>query len=136
MGIVTIVFGVLLLALGVTGYEWKTLSADPDVIGWAIYPLIFGVLMVITGFVARSKNAKVRDILVYVNAGIGVLGLLLSALMALNGYGSARSEGVDVDNILLYFRLSMSLILLIYTNVSVRAVLNLRAVRKAAAEQD
>ncbi|MDR3724244.1 MAG: hypothetical protein P4K83_07120 [Terracidiphilus sp.] len=136
MAIVTIVFGVLLLALGVTGFEWKTLAADPDVVGWIIYPLIFGVAMIVSGFVARSKNVKLRDILVYVNAGIGIVGLLLSALMALNGYGSARSEGMDVDNVLLYFRLSMSLILLIYTNVSVRAVLNLRAVRKAAAEQD
>lgn len=134
MAIVTMVVGVLLLLVGASGYECKALVVDPAVKDATIYPFIFGVLFLIFGFVGRLKSEKIRSVSLYANSALGVIGLLLSALLALNGYGSARSEGVDVDSVLLYYRLSMTVILLVYLNLCIRAILNVRAARKAAEE--
>ncbi|WP_420236080.1 hypothetical protein ACOBR2_10550 [Telmatobacter bradus] len=131
MSVLTCIFGVLLVALGVGGLEWKE-----TVHSAAIYPIVFGLLMIVSGILTKSKNEKRHETFLYVSSGVAVLGLLLSALMALNGYGSARSEGVDVDVDLLRYRLVMAATLFVYLNLSVRSILNLRAAKKAAAEQD
>jgi uncharacterized membrane protein HdeD (DUF308 family) len=131
MPVLTCIFGVLLVALGVGGLEWKeTLHSS------AISPIVFGLLMIVSGILTKSKNEKRHETFLYISSGVAVLGLLLSALMALNGYGSARSEGVDVDVDLLRYRLVMAATLFVYLNLSVRSILNLRAAKKAAAEQD
>jgi len=136
MAIISIIFGLLLLGLGASGYELKPLLADPAIKDAAIYPIIVGAALVLFGILARSKSEKLRKIFAHVNASFGVIGFLLSAVLALNGYGSARSEGVDVDNLLLYYRLAMTVILLVYINLCIHSFLNARAARKAAEEQD
>jgi len=131
MAIITAVFGVLLVAVGGYGFGPKANLHD-----FAIYPVVFGVLLLLCGLAGIKRNPKFAPILGYIQGGIAVLGLLLSALMALNGYGSARSEGVDVDTMLLYYRLAMTVVLLFYMNLWLRTFLNERAQRKALAEQD
>jgi hypothetical protein len=122
MAKITIVFAVLLIALGAGGYFWKeSLHAA------ALYPAITGVLLGIFGFVAISPDEKRRKIFMHVNVTIGGLGFLVSVVMALNGYGSARSEGVDVDNVLLCYRLAMAALLLIYIQLCVRSFIAARA---------
>jgi hypothetical protein len=135
MAIISIIFGVVLLVLGASGYEVKPLLEDPAVKDFSLYPILLGVVLVVFGILSRSKSEKMRKIFAHVNATFGLIGLLLSAGMALNGYGSARSEGVDVDNLLLYYRLAMTVILLVYMNLCIRSFLTARAARKAAEEQ-
>lgn len=130
MPIVTVVFGVLLALLGVGGFEWKETTH-----AFALFPVVFGVLLIVTGILTKSKNAKRHEIFLYASSGVAVLGMLLSALMALNGYGSARSEGVDVDMDLLHYRLIMAATLFLYLNIVVRSIMNLRAAKKAAADE-
>lgn len=130
MPIVTIVFGVLLALLGAGGFEWKETAHS-----FAMFPIVFGVLMIVTGILTKSKNARQHEIFLYASAAVALLGMLLSALMALNGYGSARSEGVDVDMDLLHYRLAMAATLFVYLNIGVRSILNLRAAKKAAADE-
>jgi hypothetical protein len=126
----TIVFGILLLGLGVGGYEWKE-----NLHAAALYPVIAALFLLVGGILALGPKEKKRATLLYVNTGLGGLWMLASALMALNGYGSARSEGIDVDNVLLDYRLAMAGILLIYINLCVRAILALRA-RQRELEQN
>jgi hypothetical protein len=122
MAKITIVFAVLLVALGAGGYFWKeSLQAA------AVYPAVTGVLLGIFGFAAISPDEKRRKIFMHVNVTIGALGFLVSVVMALNGYGSARSEGVDVDNVLLCYRLAMAAVLLIYIQLCVRSFIAARA---------
>jgi hypothetical protein len=122
MAKITILFAVLLVLLGAGGYYWKeSLHAA------ALYPDITGILLAIFGVAAISPSEKRRKIFMHVNVTIGLLGFLLSAGMALNGYGSARSAGEDVDMNLLYYRLSMAVVLLVYIQLCIRSFIAARA---------
>jgi uncharacterized membrane protein len=131
MAIVTVVFGLLLLGLG--GYGYK---GPADLQGAALYPVIFGVLLVVFGLLARSKSEKMRMIVSHINASVGLIGMLLAAVVALNTYGTARSNGDDPDMVLIKYLLAMAVVLLVYLNLCIRSFLNARAARKAAAERD
>ena len=128
---ITILFGLILAGLG--GYGLKGPADLHDV---AIYPLVFGVLLILLGVAERVVKGKAQEILSYVNSAAGAIGMLLAALMALNTYGSARSEGNDPDMFQIKYLLAMSGTLLVYLNIAVRSLLNARAARKAAEELD
>lgn len=131
MSLVTIVFGVILAALG--GYGYK---GPADLQSVALYPVVVGLLLVVFGAAARSKSEKVRMIVSHIYATVGLIGMLLAAVVALNAYGSARSAGEDPDMVQIKYLLAMAGTLLVYLNFCIRSFLNARAARKAAEEQD
>jgi hypothetical protein len=131
MAIVTIVFGLILAGLGGYGYKGPANFHES-----AVYPVIFGVLLILFGILARTKSDKLRMIFAHVYASLGVIGMLLSAIVALNIYGTARSNGEDPDMAQIKYLLVMAGVLLVYVNLCIRSFLNARAVRKAAEEQD
>lgn len=124
MAKITIIFALLLFVVSAVGcYGPENLHAA------ALFPAVFGVLLAIFGVLTLALKSKVK-ILTHISSAVGILGLLVSTLLALNGYGSARSEGVDVDKILLEYRLAMSGVLLIYLNFCIHAFMNARAARR------
>lgn len=125
MAKVTIVFGILLIVLGLVGY-FGTGSAHPT----ALIPTWFGLALGVGGFLAISPSEKRRKIFMHINVTIGLVGLIGALAAALQGYGHARSLGVDPDYIALAAKLVMALLLLIYVNLCVRSFIQARRSRK------
>lgn len=125
MAKMTIIFGVLLIVLGLVGY-FGTGSAHPT----ALIPTWFGLALGVGGFLAISPSEKRRKIFMHINVTIGLVGLIGALAAALQGYGHARSLGVDPDYIALAAKLVMALLLLIYVNLCVRSFIQARRSRK------
>jgi uncharacterized membrane protein (UPF0136 family) len=125
MAKVTIVFGVLLIALGLVGY-FGTGSAHPT----ALIPAWFGLALGVGGFLAISPSESRRKLFMHINVTVGLLGLIGSAAEALRGYASARAAGLEPDHIALAAKLTMACLLLIYVNLCVRSFIQARRSRQ------
>ena len=127
MAKVTLVFAVLLAALGL-GFYLGTGSQHPT----ALIPLWFGLALGLFGFLAISPNEKRRKIFMHVNVTIGLLGFLGAAGSAIHEYGSARSSGVDPNWIAIGDQLAMAGLLLIYVLMCIKSFIDARAARNAS----
>ena len=125
MARVTFVFGILLIALGLIGY-WGTGSIHPT----ALIPAWFGLALVAGGLLAISPSEGRRKLFMHINVTVGLLGLIGAVAAALQGYGHARSLGVDPDYIALGAKLTMAALLLIYVNLCVRSFIQARRSRQ------
>ena len=125
MAKVTIVFGVLLIVLGLVGY-FGTGSAHPT----ALIPTWFGLALGLGGFLAISPSEGRRKLFMHINVVVGLVGLIGAIAAALQGYGHARSLGEDPDYIALAAKLTMAGLLLIYVNLCVRSFIQARRSRK------
>jgi peptidoglycan/LPS O-acetylase OafA/YrhL len=125
MAKVTIVFGVLLIALGLVGF-FGTGSIHPT----ALIPTWFGLALIAGGFLSISSSESRRKIFAHINVTVGLLGLLGAAGKALQGYAHARSLGVDPDYKAIGSQLVMAGILLIYVNLCIRSFIQARRLRQ------
>jgi len=89
MAKVTLIFAVLLIALGLAGYI-GTGGVHPT----SLIPSYFGLALGIFGFLAISPNESRRKLYMHVNVSIGLLGLLGGAIEAVRGYVHAVSLGL------------------------------------------
>jgi hypothetical protein len=121
MAKVTLVFAVLLIALGLAGFL-GTGSQHPT----ALIPTWFGVALGIFGFLAISPNEKRRKLFMHVNVTIGLIGFLGAAIKGITGYGHARSLGLEPDRIALASQGAMAALLLIYVLMCVRSFIEAR----------
>jgi hypothetical protein len=122
---VTLVFALLLVALGVAGYYY-TGAIHPT----ALIPMWFGIALGICGFLAISPSERRRKIFMHINAAIGVIGFIGALVTAIQGYGSARTQGIAVDYIALWDKLIMAAILLVYVNLCVQSFFKARRARQ------
>ena len=125
MAKVTYVFGILLIALGLIGY-WGTGSIHST----ALIPTWFGLALVAGGLLAISPSERRRKLFMHINVTVGLVGLIGALAAALQGYGHARSLGVDPDYIALAAKLTMAGLLLIYVNLCVRSFIQARRSRQ------
>lgn len=125
MAKVTIVFAVLLIALGLAGYYY-TGAIHPT----ALIPLWFGVALGIAGALAISPSEKRRKIFMHVAVTIGLLGFLGAVITAIQGYGSARSQGIDPDMVALWDKLIMAILMLNYVVLCVQSFIKARRLRE------
>jgi peptidoglycan/LPS O-acetylase OafA/YrhL len=125
MARVTFVFGILLIALGLIGY-WGTGSIHYT----ALIPTWFGLALIAGGLLAISPSEGRRKLFMHINVTVGLLGLIGAVAAALQGYGYARSLGVDPDYIALGAKLTMAALLLIYVNLCVRSFIQARRSRQ------
>jgi peptidoglycan/LPS O-acetylase OafA/YrhL len=125
MAKVTIVFGILLIVLGLVGF-----FGTGGIHYTALIPAWFGLALVLGGILAISPSERRRKIFMHVNVTIGLVGLIGSVITALQGYGHARSMGVDPDYIALAAKLTMAALLLIYVNLCVRTFIQARRSRQ------
>ena len=124
MAKVSIVFAVLLIALGLGSY-FGTGSQHPT----ALIPTWFGLALGLFGLLAMSPDAGRRKLYMHINVTIGLLGFLGAAGRALTSYGHARSEGIEPDRIALGAQLAMAGLLLIYVLMCVRSFIEARRAR-------
>ena len=125
MAKVTIVFGVLLIVLGLVGF-----FGTGSIHFTALIPTWFGLALTIGGFLAISPSETRRKIFMHVNVTVGLVGMIGAFVEALRGYGHARSLGVDPDYIALAAKVTMGVLLLIYVNLCVRSFIQARRSRQ------
>jgi len=124
MAKISIVFAVLLIALGLAGYL-GTGSIHPT----ALIPAWFGLALGVFGFLAISPSESRRKLFMHINVTIGLLGFLGGASEAIRGYLKAASQGIEPDRIALASKLTMTGLLLIYVILCVRSFIAARRAR-------
>ena len=126
MAKVTLLFAVLLAALGLVSY-FGTGSQHPT----ALIPLWFGLALGLFGFLAISPNEKRRMMFMHVNVTIGLIGFIGAAWRAIQSYGHARSLGIQPDRIALTAQAAMAGLLLLYVLFCVKSFIDARRARQA-----
>ncbi len=121
MAKVTLVFAVLLIALGLAGYL-GTGSAHVT----ALIPTWIGLALGIGGLLAISPSESRRKLFMHINVTVGLLGFLGGAAEAVRGYAHARSLGVDPDLIALGSKLTLAGLMLIYVFLCVKSFIDAR----------
>jgi hypothetical protein len=133
MAKVTLVFAVLLIALGLAGFL-GTGSQHAT----ALIPTWFGLALGVFGFLAISPDEGRRKLFMHINVTIALLGFLgvtaeivrsLVATMNLNAV-MAGSPHASIDGIALVAKLVMACLLLIYVILCVRSFVAARRERK------
>jgi hypothetical protein len=118
---VTLIFAILLIALGLIGY-FGTGAAHST----ALIPAWFGVALGIGGLLAISPRESRSKLFMHINVTIGLVGLLGGAAEAVRGYLHSKSAGVAVDEIALASKLTMTGLLLLYVILCVRSFIRAR----------
>ncbi len=126
MAKVTLVFAVLLVALGLIGYI-GTGSQHAT----ALIPAWFGLALGLGGVLSISPSEARRKLFAHINVTVGLLGFIGGAVETIRGYLSAKAKGLVPDEIALTSKLIMTGLLLVYVILCVRSFIAARAARKA-----
>jgi 4-hydroxybenzoate polyprenyltransferase len=124
MAKVTLVFAVLLAALGVVGYMGSG-SRYPT----AMIPLYFGVALGVFGILAINPNEGRRKLFMHINVTIGLVGFIGGLVEAILGVHKPVVAGA-----LISAEMSKSLLaalMFIYVVLCVRSFINVRRARAA-----
>jgi hypothetical protein len=118
---VTLVFAVLLIALGLVGY-----LGTGSLHSTALIPAWIGVALGFGGLLAISPNESRRRLFMHINVTIGVIGFLGGFVEAVRGYLHAQAVGLAPDRIALTDKLAMSALMLFYVVLCVRSFIAAR----------
>ena len=113
---VTLVFAVLLIALGLVGY-----LGTGSLHSTALIPAWIGVALGFGGLLAISPNESRRRLFMHINVTIGVIGFLGGFVEAVRGYLHAQAVGLAPDRIALTDKLAMAVLMLFYVVLCVRS---------------
>ena len=126
MAKVTLVFAVLLIALGLAGY-----LGTGSTHATALIPVWFGLALGLFGFLAISPNEGRRKLFMHINVTIGLLAFLGAAGSAIGRSMRAHSLGHAPDPIALGAQLTMAGWMLIYVLLCIRSFVATRRARQA-----
>lgn len=121
MAKVTLVFAVLLVALGLVGY-FGTGGEHPT----ALIPTWVGLALGVFGLLAISPNERQRKLFMHVNVTIGLVGFLGTIFEILRSFNSSQ----DTDGAALVAKTAMAWLLLIYVLLCVRSFVAARRLGK------
>ena len=124
MAKVTLVFAVLLAALGLGSYL-ATGSQHPT----ALIPLWFGLALGLFGWMAISPDEKRRKLFMHINVTIGLIGFIGAAWRAVQSTLHAHAQGTEPDNIAVGAQIAMAALLLIYVVMCVKSFIDVRRSR-------
>jgi hypothetical protein len=117
----TLVFAVLLVALGLAGYL-GTGSLHPT----ALIPAWIGLPLGLGGFLAISPNEGRRKLFMHINVTIALFGFIGSAVELIRTYVHANAIGVAPDPIALASKIILTGLLLLYVILCVRSFIAAR----------
>jgi hypothetical protein len=117
MAKVTLVFAVLLIALGMAGYL-GTGSAHST----ALIPAWIGLALGFGGLLAISPNEGRRKLFMHINVTIGLLGFLGTVVEIVRSFVAAISP----DPIALAAKITLAVLLLVYVLLCVRSFIAAR----------
>jgi uncharacterized membrane protein len=113
---ITLVFAVLLVVLGLTGYM-GTGSAHPT----AMIPAGIGLALGVGGYLAISPKESRRKLFMHTNVTVALLGFLGTIFELVRSYVHASSVGVPPDQAALAAKIMLASLLLIYIILCVRS---------------
>jgi uncharacterized membrane protein len=113
---ITLVFAVLLVVLGLTGYM-GTGSAHPT----AMIPAGIGLALSVGGYLAISPKESRRKLFMHTNVTVALLGFLGTIFELVRSYVHASSVGVPPDQAALAAKIMLASLLLIYIILCVRS---------------
>jgi hypothetical protein len=125
MGPITIVFGVLLILLGLGGFLW-TGASHPT----ALIPAGFGMVLVLLGALALKES--LRKHAMHAAAAVGLLGFLGGAIMGLPKI-PALLDGTAERPAAVVAQLLLALICAVFVGLCVRSFVVARLMRSKAA---
>ena len=125
MAKVTLVFAVLLVALGLAGYV-GTGSQHPT----ALIPTWFGLALGLFGFLAISPSEGRRKLFMHISVTIGLIGFLGAASQAGREFAHASLTGGAPNPVAVGAQTAMAGLLLIYVVLCVRSFIAARRARK------
>ena len=125
MAKITLLFAVLLVALGLAGY-----LGTGSIHNTALIPTWFGLALGLFGFLAITPSESRRKIFMHINVTIGLLGFLGGAAAAVQGYLKDTAQGIAPYGIAFASKVTMAGLLLIYTILCVRSFIAARRARK------
>lgn len=125
MARLTILFGIILILLGVLSYM-ETGSQYPT----SLIPVIFGLILAGCGYVARTTDLKRRALAMHIAVTVGLLGFLATAKSIVDyirmKQGMQFKLPVAVDE-----KAAMSMLLLVFVILCVRNFMQTRRARLA-----
>ena len=121
MAKLTLVFAVLLVALGLAGYL-GTGSLHPT----ALIPAWIGLTLGLFGFLAISPNESRRKLFMHISVTVALLGFIGSAVELIRTYVHAHALGVEPDQIALASKFTLTVLLLVYVILCVRSFIAAR----------
>ena len=125
MAKLTIVFGILLVLIGIGGFV-ATGSAHPT----ALIPSGVGVLFVLFGFLAHTEDSKRRMIWMHVAVTVALLLFLGTIPADIDAY--RLSKGVESPHpIAILEKSGMSLLCLLFVTLCIRSFIAARRLRTA-----
>lgn len=124
MAKVTLVFGVMLIALGIVGFM-GTGSAHPT----ALIPCWIGLLLGLLGFAANSPDPKRRGVFMHIAVTLGLLSVLATIKGGIIDYilmlrGQAFPYPAAVES-----KAAMCILMLIFVALCVRSFISARKAR-------
>jgi uncharacterized membrane protein len=126
MGKLTLVFGLILVVIGVSGY-FDTGAAHPT----ALIPAYIGGVLAVCGFLAITEDAKRRMLWMHVAVTVGALGFLFTMMglidMIRMAFGTVFPHPVAVIE-----KAGTCVVCLIFVAFCVRSFVNARRARLAA----
>jgi hypothetical protein len=126
MAKLTIVFGVLLILLAITGFV-TTGSAHPT----ALIPGGFGLLFVLFGVMANTADSKKRMLWMHISVTLALLAFLSTIPADIDSFRLSR--GVEFPHpAAILEKAAMSLLCLIYVLFCIRSFINARVIRQAS----
>jgi hypothetical protein len=124
MAKVTIIFAILLIALGLGSY-FATGSQHPT----ALIPTWFGLALGLFGMLAMSPDAGRRKLYMHINVTIAALGAIGTGVEILRSMLHAHAMGTVADPIATDCKMALALLLLVYTLLCVRSFVAARKAR-------
>jgi len=121
---VTVVFAILLIALGLLGY-FGTGAQHAT----ALIPTWFGAALGMCGLLAMSPDEGRRKLFMHINVTLGLLGFIAVGIESIRGYIAANHAGKQPDMIALASKLTMTGLLLVYVILCVRSFIAARRSR-------
>lgn len=125
MATTTLLTGLLLIVLGILGYEGGNHAAT------ALIPAYFGIVLGVLGSMARTKSAKTRMIVMHIAVTVGLAGFLFTVSGLWDFIQMQRGRYLG-DPMMIQDRAAMSAILLFFVLLCVRSFINARRTRDAA----
>ncbi len=113
--------GVLLILIGIIGYVFSIVDGNTSIT--ALIPAAFGLLLVIFGLIARSKE-NLRKHLMHAAVIVGLLGFLIPAGRLVSQFSSIKVS------LAVFSQAAMALICLVFVVLCVKSFIDARRARE------